>query len=193
VLNIRLELKGTTPLVVHNERLANPDDEFVKQIREYTKKRVKTEEDRKAIMRLEWFGGLYLAPDIEGPAFPTRCLRRCLIEAGTITKQGKQVQRGLSFTELDVPLAYQGPRDPKELEPRPSFRDVRSVGIGASRTMRCRPQFIGWSLSAIGLLLEDVLDLDDLKRIADRAGLAVGLCEMRTLGMGRFTAEVIVE
>jgi hypothetical protein len=188
-MEIRLELTGTSPLLQHNISLADPDNEFVKEIATYTAKRKKTEDDRRAIERLEWFGGLY----VEGGriVMPTGNIRKCFIQAGKITKQGTQVTRALQFLQMNVPLAYEGPDDPKELFKRPEFHHRSAVGIQGKRTMRVRPCFPRWALVADAILLESVMDVDNLRRVADLAGKAEGLGDNRINGFGRFSVKII--
>lgn len=188
-MKIRFELRGTSPLLCHNAQLADPDNDFSRRIAEITGKRKKTEEDRKAISRLEWFGGLYVQNG-SGPVVPTANIRKCLIEAGKVTKQGKQVGRAIAFGDLHVPIAYEGPRDIEQLSKRDEFYNRASVGIGANRTMRTRPCFPQWAVVADALLLEDIMDLVDLELIVERAGLAEGLGDNRVNGYGRFEGEV---
>lgn len=188
-MDIKLEIAGTSPLLMHNISLADPDNPLVREIQTYTSKRKKTEDDRRAIERLEWFGGLYT--EDERIVMPAGNIRRCFVEAGKVTKQGTQVTRALSFNETFVPLAYDGPEDPKELFKRPEFHDRAAVGISGKRTMRVRPKFPRWALVASGVLLENVMDLDDLRRVADLAGKAIGLGDNRVNGFGRFTVKVI--
>lgn len=188
---VRLTFTGTTPLLVHNAQLADPDNPIVREIKALTGKRTKTEDDRRAIERLEWYGGLYTAADVDGPAQPTANLRRCLIAAGTITKQGKQVERAITFTSLAVPIGYDGPRDLDTLFASQSYASRLPVRVGNARTMRVRPSFSPWSLVADAYLLEDVMDFDSLVRIVERAGLAEGLGDNRKNGYGRFTGQAI--
>jgi hypothetical protein len=192
MLDIVIELKGRTPLWCHNPQLANPDNKWAKAIRQLTGKRTKTEEDRREIARLEWWGGLYLNGEERGPIYPCWNVLRCLNEAAKRNRKGADVFRALTFSDLDVPIQYPGSRDCRKLEQNPVFRDERIVGVQRARTMRCRPQFVTWALTVQGILLEDELDLADLKTIIERAG-RLGLGEGRALGMGRFTAEVTVK
>jgi len=189
--DIRITLTGTSPLLCHNVALADPDNPIVKEIKTITSKRVKTEEDRRAIEKLEWYGGLYTVAGIVGPAMPTGNIRKCLIEAAKTTKRGKDVSRAIAFTALHVPLGYDGPRDIDVLFTDQSFHNRAAVKVSMARTMRVRPSFSTWQLAADGFLLDDVLDFDDLKRIIDRAGLAEGLGDNRVNGYGRFVGEVI--
>lgn len=187
-MQVKMQIVGTTPLLMHNIALADPDNPFVQEIGTYTAKRKKTEDDRRAIERLEWFGGLYVE---DGRiVMPTGNIRKCFVQAGKITKQGTQVARALQFADLNVPLAYDGPADLEALYADKTFTNRAAVGISGKRTMRVRPQFPQWAIVAEALLLEDVMDLDDLRRVAERAGQAEGLGDNRINGYGRFTVEI---
>lgn len=188
-MQIKLEITGKTPLLCHNIALADPDNPIVQQIKTYTAKRTKTEDDRHAVERLEWFGGLYLDNGI--PVIPTGAIRKSFVNAGKISKQGTQVTRSLNFADLHVPIAYDGPTDLEELYARPEFTSRLAVGLNGKRVMRVRPQFQPWALTVDALLLEDVMDPEDLHRIADRAGAAEGLGDNRVNGYGRFSVRVI--
>lgn len=188
-MDIRIELTGTSPLLMHNISLADPDNQFTREIQTYTSKRKKTEDDRRAIERLEWFGGLYV--DNGRIVMPTGNIRKSFINAGKISKQGTQVTRALNFGDLNVPLVYDGPSDLEVLFKDSTFHNRAAVGISGKRTMRVRPEFKTWAVVADALLLEDVMDLDDLQRVAGRAGLAEGLGDNRVNGYGRFAVKVV--
>jgi hypothetical protein len=188
-MDIKLELTGTSPLLCHNISLADPDNPIVREIQTYTSKRKKTEDDRRAIERLEWFGGLYV--EDSRIVMPTANVRKCIIQAGKISKQGTQVTRALQFTEMNVPLSYEGPEDPQELFKRVEFHDRAAVGISGKRTMRVRPKFPRWALVADAILLESVMDRSDLQRVAELAGKAEGLGDNRTNGYGRFSVRIV--
>lgn len=188
-MDIKLEITGTSPMLMHNISLADPDNPIVREIQTYTSKRKKTEDDRRAIERLEWFGGLYVEDG--RVVMPTGNIRKSFINAGKITKQGTQVTRALQFTEMFVPLAYDGPDDPQELFKRTEFHDRSAVGISGKRTMRVRPKFPRWALVADAILLESVMDPDDLRRVAELAGKAEGLGDNRVNGFGRFTVRIV--
>lgn len=187
-MKVRIEERGTSPLLMHNIQLADPDNRFVQDIATFTGKRKKTEDDRRAIEKLEWYGGLYA--DEDGPVMPTAAMRRCIEQAGIISKQKTAVRRALAFGDLSVPLVYDGPRDLDALWKLPEFRNRAMVGIQGKRTVRVRPQFREWALVADAELLTDVLDLDDFRRIVSLAGRAEGLGDNRVNGYGRFTAVV---
>jgi hypothetical protein len=187
-MQIQIQLVGTTPLLQHNVQLADPDNAVVQEIKAITGKRKKTEDDRRAIEKLEWFGGLYIGEN--GPVMPTSMIRKCLINAARITKAGKQVERALLFSEFDVPLVYEGPRKPEDLFKDAKFHHRAMVGVQRAKTVRVRPKFPKWAVTAKAELLTDVLDLDELKRILALAGTAEGVGDGRSIGFGRFVGEV---
>lgn len=194
-MQIELRLTGRTPLLMHNIRLADPEDPIVEQIKKITAKKSKqTKDDRAEVSRLEWRGSLYAAVDQNGDefvSFPTFNVRRSLEEAAKVNRLGTAVRRALSFEDIEVPLTYPGPENFDKLYDDPAYRHRAAVGIQKSRTMRIRPQFKKWSLAVPGLLLTNVLDFDALVDIARLAGLAEGLGDFRTGGFGRFDVEVV--
>lgn len=187
-MRVRFELTGTSPLLQHNVQLADPGNEWVRQIKEITSKRKKTDEDRQAIEKLEWFGGLYVGKD--GPVMPTSALRKCLVNAARITKTGKQVERAVAFMSFDVPIVYEGPRNPAEMFKNPKFHHRAIVGIQRAKTVRVRPKYPEWALIAEAELLADVLDFDELQRVTALAGTAEGIGDGRAIGFGRFVGVV---
>jgi hypothetical protein len=173
---------------MHNVQLADPDNKFVKQIRQVTDKRKKSEDDRVEIAKLEWFGGLYAGE--QGPVMPTANVRKCLAQAAVVTKQKTAVLRSVSAYALTVPLDYKGPRELDKLFALPEHHHRAAIGIGAKKTMRTRPQFPDWSLTLEVELVTEALDFDDFVRITKSAGRTEGLGDNRVNGYGRFDSEV---
>lgn len=193
-MNITIELQGTSPLLMHNPRMVDPEFEINRQIKALTSKRKKTDEDLKQIEKLEWYGGLYEMQNGSGRIVsqPTAKVRKCIINTARISKLGKMVERALSFESLDVPLLYQGPKSIDELAKDGKFASRLSVGIGNKRVMRVRPQFFPWALSVNGLFIEDAgLNFDELERVVELAGLVEGIGDNRVNGFGRFVGKVI--
>lgn len=194
-MKITLELTGTSPLLMHNPRMVDPDFDINRQMKAITSKRKKTDEDLRQIEKLEWYGGLYAEPNGDGKLVivqPTSKVRKCLINAGKISKQGKMIERALSFSTLHVPLIYEGPRDIDAVfADKQHFHSRLSVNVGGKRVMRVRPQFMPWALTVTGLFVEDAgLNFDEFERIAELAGLVEGIGDNRVNGYGRFTVKV---
>jgi hypothetical protein len=187
-MHVTLEITGQSPLLLHNIRLADPDDEIVRQIHAITAKRKKTETDRAEITKLEWYGGLYVGAN--GPVLPTRHVRKCVVEAAKVKRLGKAVERGFVLRGSEVPLIYDGPRDIDLLWEDTRFRHRTMVGVSGKRTPRTRPQFLDWMIVVEGELLEDVLSLEDLSELVEAAGIMEGVGDNRKNGYGRFNGIV---
>jgi hypothetical protein len=187
-MRVVTKLTGTRPLLVHNVQLADPDNHWARQIAAITKKRKKTEEDRKEISDLEWEGGLYIHNGVI--SIPTANVLRSLVETAKIGKQGKTITRALTPTELSVPLVYSGPQDLEELKRKPEFRDLAMVRVGTKRILRTRPIFRSWALFLEWELLTEVLDFSDFESIVIQAGRVEGLGDNRQNGYGRYAAEI---
>jgi hypothetical protein len=187
-MRVITKLTGTRPLLLHNVQLADPDNRWARQISQITKKRTKTEEDRKAIADLEWEGGLYIDNGVI--SMPAANVLRSFVECAKIGKQGKNLNRALTPTEIAVPLVYSGPQSLEELKRKPEFRDQAMVRVGTQRILRTRPIFRSWALLLEWELLTEVLDLSDFESIVIQAGRVEGLGDNRKNGYGRFSAEV---
>lgn len=188
MIDFRITITGTAPLLMHNSRLANPLDPATKVLKKATGKRTKTDDDHEEAARLEHAGSLYLDSDI-GPFIPSDNIWRCLYDAGKKHKLGVKVKEGVVIPEPVNPLAYKGPRGRDELWADENFRHYAAVKVGMVRIMRCRPIFQGWSTEATGILDPNVLDFQELVTIADTAGQVIGLGDWRPR-FGRFVATV---
>lgn len=188
-MRLMLELTGTSPLLMHNIRLADPDDEFTTEIQKLTSKRTKTKTDRDEIARLEWYGGLYV--DAGMPVFPTAGVKKCIAETAKVRKLGKAVERALiPLDGVYLPVDHDGPKSIDELSTLPAYRLRSAVGVSGKRVIRIRPRFPVWSVSLSVELLTDVMDADTFADLVRLAGMAEGLGDGRRIGYGRFGAEV---
>lgn len=188
-MQIQIDLTGTTPLLMHNPRMVDPEYDLNRQIKAITSKRKKTLDDLRQIERLEWYGGLYEEGGVV--VQPTSKPRKCFVEAARISKLGKMIERALSFSTLNVPLGYEGPRDIDKLFADERYHSRLPVGVGGKRVMRVRPKFFPWSLSLSGLFVEDAgLNYDELVRIVETAGIVGGIGDNRVNGYGRFVGTV---
>jgi hypothetical protein len=168
--------------------MADPEEPIVQEIKNITKKKGKmTSEDRREVARLEWYGGMYTNGS-SAPVMPTQNIKRCLVEAAKMTREGKSVGRALAFADMYVPIQFTGPKDIDELFALPQHRH-RSVVL-RGKSVRVRPCFPEWSLAAPVELIETALDLDALERIVEAAGMVEGLGDNRINGYGRFVGTV---
>ncbi len=185
----RVSITGTTPMLMHNSRLADPLDPVTKALKRVSGKRVKTDEDHQEMARIEHMGSLYMDDQL-GPYIPGENIARCLVEAGRVTKSGKKIEQGVVIDTDRNPLVYRGPRDVEGLWEDENFRYRASVKVSQQRVMRTRPRFdTGWETYADGIYDPTIINLVDLADIAVTAGARIGLGDWRPR-FGRFTATI---
>lgn len=181
---IQFEIRGTTPLMMHSERLANPFDPLTREIKAVTGKRKKTEDDLLEIARLEWLGGLYHDAD-NGIHVPGYNIFAALIGGGKLHKLGTAIKRAAIVQEDKVPIRFDGPRQPDKLFADKRYVDIRSVKVGTAKVARCRPIFPQWSATFTLLFEEASLQRADLERVVHDTGRMIGLGDYRPR-FGRF-------
>lgn len=192
-MRVRVKITGISPLLMHNPRMVDPEYEVNRELKLVAAKRKKTDDDYDIMKKLEWYGGIYTDEIGESHAVvqPSSKIRKSFIEAARIHKMGKQVERGVSFVSLNIPLIYDGPRDIDDLYKDKKYISRLSVVVNGKRIMRTRPSFPpGWALETECFLLEDVMNFSDLKVAAELAGLAIGIGDNRVNGYGRYNSEL---
>ena len=189
-MKVRLTGTGTRPLLVHNVRLASPLNAYAKRLKALNSKRVKTDEDRLEIARVEWEGSLYHDPEL-GPYVPGPNLFASLIGGARLLKAGKKIERGVSVNDLYMPLLYRGPRDIEGMwgGGESEFVDLRTVVVQRAKVDRCRPVFRDWSFEAEILLDPSIIELDEFVQVCQNAGQFEGIGDYRRM-YGRFDARV---
>jgi len=174
---------GGTPMLMHNERLADPLDPYTRQLGAISSKRKKSEADHEAMAHIEFMGGLYTNGN--GPCVPAWNLVRCLQEGGKRHKRGADVLRGVFPMAEHADVLYDGPRDPEDLWKDGGFKLRKGVGISGRKVMRTRPMFIDWQLRLpieVDLVIFDLHVIDTLWL---EAGRYYGLGDNRPIN-GRF-------
>lgn len=191
---VKVSIKGTFPLMMCNERLANPLDPFTKARAALTGKKgasTKTDEHHLAIGRLEFEGGLYYDDEI-GPYVPVNWLYGVIrsVSWTAIHVSKAEITGAISFTESKFPLQYDGPRTPDAMwgDGFTKFVDQRTIvnsGPSKGRTLRFRPIFEDWSLPDFVMLYNPkILDPEKLQTLWEAASMR-GLGDYRPI-YGRF-------
>ena len=180
----KYRIKGLSPLLMHNERLANPFDDITRAMKGITGKRKKTDDDLLEIARLEWLGGLYYT-EANGIHVPGYNLLAAIIGGGKVHKLGTAVKRSAIVESDELPVIYEGSAKPDDLFADKRFVDMRSVKVGTSKVMRCRPKFNEWQIDFALLFDEAGINRSDLDRCVETAGQMVGLGDYRPR-FGRF-------
>lgn len=182
--SVTYQIRGTSPLLMHSERLANPFDDFTRAIKAVSGKRKKTEDDLLEMARLEHHGGLYY-DEAAGIHVPGWNIFATIVGGGKLHKLGTTIKRAVFVLEDKVPLIYDGPKTPEALFKDKRFVDMRGVKVGTAKIMRCRPIFKAWSATFTATYDENSIQRAELDRCVFDAGAMVGLGEYRPR-FGRF-------
>ena len=193
-MQVTLKLDGRTasggsPLVMHNERLADPLEPITREIAKVSKKRNKTEADHLDIARMEFLGGMYTNGN--GPCLPAWNILRCLQDGAKRHKRGADVLRGVYPITEHADVVYEGPRDPEVMGKKGGFALRKTVGVQRARTVRTRPIFVDWQAELPVEVDPIVFDIDTLANLWREAGVYAGIGEMRPIN-GRFKGTIEV-
>lgn len=178
-----ITIRGLTPLIMHNGRLADPLDPATQALAKLTSKRNKTIDDHREVSKAEWYGSLYL--DDDGlPCLPGEVIEAALVAGAKHYKLGKVAKGGIVVDGL-FPLEYNGPRSVDGLWKDGGFLKRAGVRVGQARVIRSRPIFPDWECSfEIHWDPSTVKDEDTIFDIVKAAG-NVGIGDWRPK-FGRF-------
>lgn len=186
---LHVTLNGTSPLIEHSPKCVNPLHPLAKEMKTYTSKRKKTEDDLIKISDLEWESGLYWDDSI-GLVIPNECLAATIVNGAKLRKNGTAIQRFTQIVDSLAPLDIGEVQNYDKMKTDVRFRDVRSVCVNRARVIRTRPRFNTWRCEFDMIFDETKIDSDVIASALEDAGNYVGLCEMRNMGYGRFAVSV---
>ena len=177
-ISLKVHLKSTgLGMLHHNSRLANPMDKFAKELKRFTSKRKKTDDDYIQMAEIEFLGGLWLNEKQE-PCVPTRALMATIREGLKQRKLGMAGLRAMHFP-ADAELIYNGPRKPDALWKDERFRLQTMESTPGGKVLRTRPYFRQWELKFSMMFYPDLLDQADLEQGIQVAGDIAGFGDRR--------------
>ena len=176
--NLNVTWKGLTPLIMHSCQCVNPLNKIAIELKKYTSKRNKTEEDLIKISDLEWEAGAYWKDGI-GLYIPVENIEATLINGAKANRKGTDIKKYCDVTDLYIPLWYGENLTKEELIANDKYRDVRVMTVMKSRVLRTRPRFDHWEISFTLRYDESKIDLTTITNAMEYAGAYVGLCDSR--------------
>lgn len=186
--NLKVTWKGTSPLIMHSCQCVNPLHPISKELKKYTSKRTKTEEDLIKISDLEWEAGAYWKEGL-GLYIPAENVEATMTTAAKSFRKGTDFQKYVSVTDLYIPLDYGENLTKEQLITDYNYRDTRPMNVMKSKVMRTRPRFDTWKITFNMIYDETKLDLDQIVQALEYAGNYVGLCDSRPK-YGKFVTTV---
>lgn len=208
IRTLEIAVEGTAALLLSNAGYSDPLGDYQEKKEFFTGKKgkSKTKEVHRAIRSIDWLLSGYWETEgilevdeaentvnFEGfsdPYLPGSNLQRCLRNAATKWKLGKDVMR--SVTVINNPsLQYDGPRDCRDLfnSRTPKFQLSAFTGRGVFVNRLTFPE---WRAKFLLNLDDELMQIDQLRRIANMAGKSEGLGTWRPR-YGRFKVASINE
>lgn len=185
---IKVTWKGVTPLIMHSCQCVNPLHPIAREIKKYTSKRNKTEEDLLRIADLEWESGAYWKEGL-GLYIPAENVEATIVNGAKANKKGKDIEKYCDVEDLYIPLDYGENLTKEQLIADYNYRDTRIMTVQRSKVTRTRPRFDQWKISFRVRYDETKIDLETIVNAIEHAGQYVGLCDSRPK-YGKFVATV---
>lgn len=186
--NLSITWKGVTPLIMHSCQCVNPLHPIAIELKKYTSKREKSEEDLLKISDLDWESGLYWNDEI-GAYIPAENVEATIINGAKSFRKGTDIQKFCVVNSPYIPLSYGQNLTKEELKADYSFRDVRVMNVQRSKVVRTRPRFNRWTINFVLSYDEKKIDLETIKNAIEYAGAYIGLCDSRPK-YGQFSAVI---
>jgi len=175
---LKVTWKGVTPLIMHSCQCVNPLHPIAKELKKYTSKRTKTDEDYEIISNLEWEGGLYWKDGI-GLYIPPENIEATMINGGKSNKKGTDIKKYVSVEESYIPLVLRENLTKDQMKADFKYRDVRQMCVQRARITRTRPRFDTWEIVFTLRYEEEKIDIETIVNALEYAGKYVGLCDSR--------------
>ena len=186
--NLKVSLKGISPLIMHSCQCVNPLNPISRELKKYTSKRNKTEEDLIKISDLEWQGGAYWHDEI-GLYIPGENVEATLRNGAKAFKKGKDFEKYVTVTEPYIKFYYGENLTKEQLIKNYEYRDTRVMNVQRSKVLRTRPRFDQWNITFNLMYDETKIDLDDIVTVVEYSGSYVGICDSRPR-YGKFAAKI---
>ena len=187
--NLHFRIKGTCPLLQHDDKTANPFNSFTKDLKVISSKRKKTEADLLEMARIEWMAGLYFDRK-EGYYIKAECFEGTSFEATKAKKLGKTFKESIRIPNNPVFHFEHEKLTPEKLFEFDAYKDFRTVKIQRAKILRCRPIFNDWRCEIEVWYEESRLNAHEIQEVVEYAGRYIGICDYRPK-YGRFVAELI--
>lgn len=180
---LNFSLQSIVPMLMHDDKTANPLNEYAKKLKSLTGKRKKTDEDYALIAEVEWEASLYYYNNTY--VIPTKVIEAALLASSKHFKKGTLLKQCLIVAD-DMTLEFKDKNlTPNKLYKKLDYVDMRTVKIGQAKTTRCRPKFDNWSGSFTVILDDEKLNAEEIIQIVNNAGKYVGFGDYRPR-YGRF-------
>ena len=176
--NLKVTWKGISPLIMHSCQCVNPLHSISKELKKYTSKKSKTDEDLEKIADLEWEAGAYWKDGL-GLYMPGENVEATIQNGAKANKKGKDIEKYVEVSDLYIPFYYGENLTKEELIKSFEYRDTRIMTVMRSKILRTRPRFDQWNITFNLRYNEEKIDIETIMNEMEYAGQFVGLCDSR--------------
>ena len=176
--NLKVTWKGISPLIMHSCQCVNPLNSISKELKKYTSKKSKTDEDLEKIADLEWEAGAYWKDGL-GLYMPGENVEATIQNGAKANKKGKDIEKYVEVSDLYIPFYYGENLTKEELIKSFEYRDTRIMTVMRSKILRTRPRFDQWNITFNLRYNEEKIDIETIMNAMEYAGQFVGLCDSR--------------
>lgn len=169
---------------MHSDVTANPLHPLTKEMKKYSKKRKKTDEDYENMARIEFIASCYFQKS--NWHIPAQNIEAMLLASARHFKLGTTIKQAMLITEDAEFNFFNSELTPEQLREKPTYVDQRTVKVGTQKVIRTRPIFKDWQVKFTCMLDLDKMNPEELIRIVENAGQYVGLGDYRPR-YGRFS------
>jgi len=186
--SMKVKLIGLVPTIMHNGRLADPDDPFVLRLAPLKKKKPKTSEILEEMAQIECMASLYM--NDEGQYIWPGCNVEAMLASATWKKSriSKAECRAIFFCDDFVLTKFDGHKDPEKRVKDPRCRDRRAVVIKKNRVMKVRPIFKNWTAEGSISFNTEFIEQREAEDLLRYCGEIIGLSDFRPK-FGRFDVD----
>lgn len=186
---LKFKIEGVAPLLQHDDKTANPFNEYTKKMKAISSKRKKTEDDLFEMASIEWEASLYHTQQ-KGYFIKAECFEGTFLAAAKSFKLGQVFKQAFRIPTDPVFKFKHNKLTPSELFQMDEYKDFRTVKVNNSKILRCRPIFNEWSTVIEIWYDETRLDESDILKFVEYGGKYIGVCDYRPK-FGRFNATQI--
>ena len=186
--NLKVTWKGISPLIMHSCQCVNPLHPISKELKKYTSKKKKTEDDLLKISDLEWEAGAYWKDGL-GLYMSAENVEATIQNGAKANKKGKDIEKYVNVTDLYIPFNYGENLTKEELIQNYEYRDTRIMTVQRAKILRTRPRFDQWNITFNLMYDEEKIDIQTIVDAMEYAGSYVGLCDSRPK-YGKFVATI---
>lgn len=188
---LKVTWKGISPLIMHSCQCVNPLHPISREMKKYTSKKKKTEEDLLKIADLQWEAGAYWQDGL-GLYIPAENVEATIRNGGKANKKGKDIEKYVNVIDLYIPFNYGENLTKEQLIKSYEYRDNRIMVISRNRVPVTRPRFDQWNITFNLSYNEEKIDLDEIIDAMEYSGQYVGLCDSRPK-YGKFVITTVEE